>query len=54
MFVYRRSEEKKSMNPSKGSFKDKGKGKSSNFSAKKPKGGKGKRSPGKAVGRKRR
>ncbi|XP_041978447.1 ribosome biogenesis regulatory protein homolog [Aricia agestis] len=48
-----RSEEKKSTKPSKG--KGKGKGNATNFSAKKPKGGKGQRNPGKKnAGRKRR
>lgn len=44
------------MKPSKGAGKRNsgGKGNATNFTAKKPKGGKGKRAPGKVVGRKRR
>ncbi|CAK1546996.1 unnamed protein product [Leptosia nina] len=50
-----RSEEKKSMKPMKGRGKPKGKGNATNFSAKKPKGGKGQRNPSKKnPGRKRR
>lgn len=50
----RRSEEKKNTKPAKGKRKSKG-GNSTNFSAKKPKAGKGQRNPNKkAQGRKRR
>lgn len=51
---FRRSEEKKNMNPGKGKRKGKG-GNATNFSNKKPKGGKGQRNPSKKnPGRKRR
>lgn len=50
-----RSEEKKNFKPPKGSRKGGGKGNVTNFSAKKPKGGRGQRNPSKKnPGRKRR